>query len=453
MLYFCPKDFYLLLSLFLFTFLLALDPIISGSSCAIMNEKMYVTGGLKNNLQNNGLYIIELNQKFNTYDFKLNDTSLVQTSTLPSTTTSFSAIFGEGQNGNKLWVYGLQGLQYYDLQSGGITKNNKMLSPPIRSNFAWITHNGYFCMFGGRILETNELTNEYKKFNLTDQKWYTMPSDSRLKKLEYHQGVLANGKFIILGGIDESGDLRDLSEIYVFDISKLQWNVQTTINGEIYKGVKFTPISYKNYIIIQGGSNTLNSSDPNYKLYNNMMVLNLDTWEWREYELSLDTYGNNYFARASYSAWLIGNQLVQFLGEKDSLAPQVQIVNLDTFMAAKEYIPPPKSFYTKAYLGDYSNNTNGNNTLNNNVNTSLPLVIGLSIGGIVLVGLVLSVLVYWFKVKKRRSKRDSKGIREKSEPFLEPIQPNFNFIWSENDGTNVNFSPNSTARNSRMNSK
>ncbi|KAI9292702.1 hypothetical protein K502DRAFT_351729 [Neoconidiobolus thromboides FSU 785] len=170
--------------------------IITSSTCVIMNEKIYINSDFEN-LKNMGLFTIELNQRFQTDSFQLNNTPLIQTNIIPNNNTKFYIAFRETQNGNNLYFYVNQGLNF----------------------FAWITHSGYFCIFGECEINNNELANECTKFN----------------------------------------------------------EVQSTKNGNIYKRAKFTPIAYRNYILIQDGSNTLNSTDPNYKLYNNTIVLNLDT--------------------------------------------------------------------------------------------------------------------------------------------------------------------------------
>ncbi|KAI9292699.1 hypothetical protein K502DRAFT_343718 [Neoconidiobolus thromboides FSU 785] len=422
---------------------------ISGSSCAIMNQRMYITGGTASNAkvssQYTNLITIQLNKSFDVSQFKLQDSSNVDISSLGSNVNvpTFGAIFGEGVNGTKLWMYGgdvnsgNSPLRYLDLSTGGFNNQINIQSPPNRKGFAWITHSNVFCMFGGRLTDSNKLTNEYWRFNTSSLQWMSEPSDDSLQPLEYHQSVfLTQNRFVILGGITSDGTVRDLSEIYIYDFRTNAWTKQKTTGENQDPIIKFMPVAYGNKIIIQGGASNINSTYNDFKIYSDVLVLDTTTWQWRRIQLKNEdsTNTNTNFARASYSAWTVSNQLVQFLGETDNLSTfnQAQIINLDNFLVAKQYSPPPQSWYSNAFIGEYDDNDDSKSS------TNLPLIIGVTVGVIVLIIVIILIFFYY----RRKVQQLKKEIPE-PEPFLEPIQPNLNPLWSENDGTNSNYRPNS----------
>ncbi|KAJ9053007.1 Negative regulator of mitotic exit [Entomophthora muscae] len=225
----------------------------AGSSCAIVNRNMYIMGGLVNGEPSTKLINIDLTVPFEVRNFSLKSPQVsIFNLGSESYVPSYSTLFTTAANDSKLWTFGSLGgtplgLRYFDLDRSqwepSITLNQ---GPSSRSAFAWARYNNTQYLYGGSITTNNTLTNEFWQLSAGYMgSWKSLPIMQSAPAVQYQQSIVVNGRFIVLGGQLTDGTIRDLSEVWVFDLETSTWKTQATVGGKGFSIVKFTPLGTK----------------------------------------------------------------------------------------------------------------------------------------------------------------------------------------------------------------
>lgn len=226
-----------------------------GSSCAVLNRQLYITGGAAPDSQPyNNIITINLTKPFSVTDFQLQGSQNVDIMSLGSQApvANYGALFGPEANGTRLWTFGgganrnPENIRYFDLTTGNWNTNVTSYDaemPTSRSAFAWAERNGKFYSCGGNVTTTGELSAEFWQFDMDGRGWKAMPTLSTAPAIQHHQAALVQNRFfVVMGGQIPGGKIRDLSEVWVFDFETNIWTPVATYGGAGIPIVKFTPV-------------------------------------------------------------------------------------------------------------------------------------------------------------------------------------------------------------------
>ncbi|KXN74052.1 hypothetical protein CONCODRAFT_67823 [Conidiobolus coronatus NRRL 28638] len=393
----------------------SVNPQLIGGACSIVNTSMFFTGGANGNTgtPSNNIYDIDLTATFGVAEAnsQLKGFQLPSNARLPV----FGAVFNPTLNGTTIYVYGGnqnnatlsnngspisgQGVDQFNLMTGEWTRGNQANPPLLRESFAWMTAPTGVYIFGGRITNTNQLSNELWTYNVAKNDWTQLANSPDVPAMRYTTGVRINDTLIIFPGVGDDGIVKDLTTVYVYTISTNTWRVQPTTRSGRRQVIKYKPIAYKNLVLIQGGVNNLNSTSSNFTAWDDLLALDTNSWSFTNYKLDSDYGSTN---RIGYGAWAIGDQLVQFFGEPSPTQQAsgganfnpMQVIDLKTFQAVPTYKPPPPNFFT----------SNVSITLQQHHGLSTGAIVGIVFG---IIGLLLIIIgVVFFYRRKLRNLRE-----------------------------------------------
>ncbi|CAJ0651877.1 13936_t:CDS:2, partial [Entrophospora sp. SA101] len=231
--------------------------------------------------------------------------------------------------------------------------------------------------------------------------------------LQQHTVSLISGnRMVVLGGMNDLFLLDDFKNIHVYDLNANNWSTYAATGNIPASRRDHSAVVLNNTkIIIYGGADERNSV-----IYADVAVLDTDTWTW-----STPTTTGTPIQRFRHTATLIGINMVVAFGNVGLKADSnMYVLNTANWSWSYDYqyiIQPPD------VSSEVSNITNPNpySGGSKGITINLPLIIGLSVGGVVLLILGFSILIYYI-VRKHRREAES-GLILVSNRYSSPPSP------------------------------
>nr|CAG8535059.1 7328_t:CDS:2 [Entrophospora candida] len=231
--------------------------------------------------------------------------------------------------------------------------------------------------------------------------------------LQQHTVSLISGnRMVVLGGMNDLFLLDDFKNIHVYDLNANNWSTYAATGNIPASRRDHSAVVLNNTkIIIYGGADERNSV-----IYADVAVLDTDTWIW-----STPTTTGTPIQRFRHTATLIGINMVVAFGNVGLKADSsMYVLNTANWSWSYDY-----QYITQPSDGssEVSNITNPNpyNGGLKGITINLPLIIGLSVGGVVLLILGFSILIYII-VRKHRREAES-GLILVSNRYTRPPSP------------------------------
>jgi hypothetical protein len=249
-------------------------------------------------------------------------------------------------------------------------------------------------IFGGRIVNTDQLSNELWRYDVNGDSWTQLASSPDVPAMRFTTGVRINNTIVILPGAGSDDVVQDLKSVYLYDIPSNSWKVQSTTRSDRRQVIQYKPVVYKNQILIQGGVSSLNTTSSTFTAWDDLISLDVTNWQFSIYKLN-SNFGST--IRIGYGDWTIGDQLVQIFGQPSPVQPTasgttfnpMQVIDLNTFQAVPTYTPPPDSFFN-------ANQGSPPNSAPSGLSTGAIIGIVFGVLGIIV---IIAAIVYFFRRK------------------------------------------------------
>ncbi|CAG8699718.1 4164_t:CDS:2 [Funneliformis caledonium] len=374
-----------------------------GHTATIIDSKIYFLGGrdvVDTDRSGREFFYFEVSGPFNTQNILWHD--LTNINTVPAH-LSAASVKG-GINNKNLFLYG--GVEYYKATMSLVytfdTLSNSWSIPKItgdnvirKDNLKGIVDDkGKLYLFGGRYNGT--ILNDMLILDTISLTWKIGSSINAPSPRDVYGAVYISKQFIVyLGGYYATsyidGVSLSLKEIYYYDMIGNLWLTRVTTGTIPSDRDSFSAVLGLDgqQVIIFGGTNALNNLKPQDTLY----VLNLLNYEWSIPKVSGLIPGSRYWHEAN----VIGRYMVISFGFGYDSNVDNDILLLD-ISNNEEYI--------------WTNNFDPNDTIvpppvspNNDspTSTSIPVMIGISVGTCVVVISLLFGGFYLYKWRKTKT--------------------------------------------------
>ncbi|KAI9290971.1 hypothetical protein K502DRAFT_368814 [Neoconidiobolus thromboides FSU 785] len=332
-----------------------------------------------------------------------------------------------------------------------------------------ISTNNKLYSYGGLLLDLSTnfplLTNNFRGtvFNYTKYLYLEHKLNSHLPPNAFHTATMINSTtIVVLGGVSYSkfydikldstissnaqiyyGEptIANLRYAYLYTLeSEISERIETTnYDNRVRAGHSATYLSNLNCILVYGGANKPNDYTI---LYNDIQLLNLNSWEWTK--INIIDLNNEIFnvGRAWHSSELVGNKLVFFYGDIDYeynndkkhyiIAIDLQTLDLDKKTVKMSNIIGPaikksnevfSEFYTTNEYLSYSKSSMDDLSYYYN-SSGIDEIVGISIGVILLLLVIYGLYYYYKRIKQKKSTHNNIIISSPSLDSLKLSHPN-----------------------------
>ncbi|EXX70283.1 uncharacterized protein OCT59_024695 [Rhizophagus irregularis] len=412
-----------------------------GHASALINNGLYVYGGRTADSPNNDtsnvneLLYLDVSKSFNPAEppWEIRN-SLLVTGGQPPFLSFHSCSVGGNQNellilfggasreqdpeDNPLFEYNTTTGTWLNL---AVTTAN---TPPRRSDHTIVTtSNSISYLWGGTPSEAEDTNikalNQLYKLTTGDTiSWELTTAQNSVGRWGHSATLLSDGKMYIIGGLSDGNILASMTEIPVYDTFREIWLSQTATGDTIpaqRRGHRAVGTE-DNRIIIYGGTTAGRET-----YFDDIAVLKVvgDGLTWETHTVA----GNQPPGRYDHSMTLVGSKAIVTYGLGNDFldaGTKLFVFDIDSYTWEQTYNPSPSVMQNPSTVSNEATPTDMASMKTSSSNNNLGLIIGVSVAGGVAIIILLGLLFYYIRKRKRQPQFTSMPY-EKQQASIPPI--------------------------------
>ncbi|CAG8464570.1 7917_t:CDS:2 [Rhizophagus irregularis] len=297
-------------------------------------------------------------------------------------------------------------------------------TPPRRSDHTIVTtSNSISYLWGGTPSEAEDTNikalNQLYKLTTGDTiSWELTTAQNSVGRWGHSATLLSDGKMYIIGGLSDGNILASMTEIPVYDTFREIWLSQTATGDTIpaqRRGHRAVGTE-DNRIIIYGGTTAGRET-----YFDDIAVLKVvgDGLTWETHTVA----GNQPPGRYDHSMTLVGSKAIVTYGLGNDFldaGTKLFVFDIDSYTWEQTYNPSPSVMQNPSTVSNEATPTDMASMKTSSSNNNLGLIIGVSVAGGVAIIILLGLLFYYIRKRKRQPQFTSMPY-EKQQASIPPI--------------------------------